>query len=117
MSRSVSLSAVHDPLEPLIRLAHVLAWQTIELACGLALGAAAARVLRARGMHWSWAALAVGVVVLLRSLEGAWTTVALVASAGTLVRCPLNPSSQHSTMLNPIRRSCDGEEAQGVLGG
>jgi hypothetical protein len=29
----------------------------------------------------------------------------------------LNPSSQHSTMLNSRWRGCDGEEAQGVLGG
>jgi Type IV secretion-system coupling protein DNA-binding domain len=86
MSHSASISAVHDPLEPLIGLAHLLAWQTIELACGLALGAAAARVLRARGMHWSWAALAVGAVVLLRSLAGAWTMVMLAASVGALVR-------------------------------
>ena len=29
----------------------------------------------------------------------------------------LSPSSQHSTILNSRWRSCDGEEAQGVLGG
>ncbi len=86
MSRSSSITAVQDPLGPLIGLAHMLAAQVIELACGLALGAAAARVLRARGMHWSWAALAVGVVVLLRSLEGPWATVALAASVGALLR-------------------------------
>ncbi len=86
MSHSASISAAHDPLEPLIGLAHLLAWQTIELACGLALGAAAARVLRARGMHWSWAALGVGAVVLLRSLAGAWMMVMLVASVGATVR-------------------------------
>jgi type IV secretory pathway TraG/TraD family ATPase VirD4 len=86
MFHSTSISAVEDPLEPLIGLAHLLAAQAIELACGLTLGAAAARVLRARGMHWSWAALALGAVVLLRSLEGAWTTVALAASVGALLR-------------------------------
>jgi type IV secretory pathway TraG/TraD family ATPase VirD4 len=86
MFHSTSISAVEDPLEPLIGLAHLLAEQAIELACGLTLGAAAARVLRARGMHWSWAALLLGAVVLLRSLEGAWTTVALAASVGALLR-------------------------------
>jgi type IV secretory pathway TraG/TraD family ATPase VirD4 len=86
MSISASISAVHDPLEPLIGLAHMLAAQVIELACGLALGVVAARVLRARGMHWSWAALTVGMVVLLHSLEGAWTTVLLAAAVGALLR-------------------------------
>jgi type IV secretory pathway TraG/TraD family ATPase VirD4 len=86
MSHSSSIAAVPDPLEQLIGLAHLLTAQVVELACGLTLGAAAARVLRARGMHWSWAALAVGAVVLLRSLEGPWATVALAASVGALLR-------------------------------
>jgi TraM recognition site of TraD and TraG/Type IV secretion-system coupling protein DNA-binding domain len=86
MFRSESIPAVQDPLEPLIGLAHLLAEQTIELACGLALGAAGARVLRARGVHWSWAALLVGAVLMLRSFEGPWTTVALAASVGALLR-------------------------------
>src|ERR1700733_2076207 len=86
MFRSASISTAHDPLEPLIALAHLLAEPVVELGYGLALGAAAARALRAHGLHWSWAALAVGTAILLRSLEGAWMTVALAASVGTLLR-------------------------------
>ena len=86
MSLSASLPAVHDPFEPVARLIQVLAGQAIELACGLALGAAAARALRARGLHWSWAAVAVGAVVLLRSAEGGWATTALAASVSAMVR-------------------------------
>jgi type IV secretory pathway TraG/TraD family ATPase VirD4 len=86
MFHSVSIPALQDPLEPWIGLVHLLAAQAIELICGLALGAAAARALRARGMHWSWAALAVGTVLLLRSLVGAWMTLLLAASVGALRR-------------------------------
>ncbi len=86
MSLFASLSAVHNPLQPFAELAHLLVRQVIELACGLALGALAARVLRARGMHWSWAAVAVAAAVLLRPLEVGWTTTALVGSVSALIR-------------------------------
>ncbi|MFI4991213.1 MAG: type IV secretory system conjugative DNA transfer family protein [Solirubrobacterales bacterium] len=65
---------------------HLLEGQAIELTCGLALGAVAARALRARGMHWSWAVAALGAVVLLRPAEAGWATAALAASASALVR-------------------------------
>jgi type IV secretory pathway TraG/TraD family ATPase VirD4 len=86
MLHSASISAVQDPLEPWIGLAHLLASQALELVCGLVVAAAGARVLRARGMHWSWAALALGAVVLLRSQAGAWMTFLLAASVGALLR-------------------------------
>ena len=86
MSRFVLLSAVHSPLQPLTQLTHLLEGLAVELTCGLMLGAVAARVLRARGMHWSWAAVALGAVVLLRPAEGGWATVALAASVSALVR-------------------------------
>jgi type IV secretory pathway TraG/TraD family ATPase VirD4 len=86
MSRIASSSEAHNPLEPLIGLEHLLAGQAIKLAFGLVLGAAASRALRARGAHWSWAAFALGAIVALRSLEGAWATIALLASAMALLR-------------------------------
>jgi len=86
MSRFVSLSVDHSPLQPFTQLAHLLAGQAIELTCGLALGAVAARALRARGMHWSWAAVGLGAVVLLRPAEAGWAAAALVAGVNALVR-------------------------------
>jgi hypothetical protein len=86
MFHSASISAIQDPLGPWIGLAHRLVTLVVELLCALALGAAAARVLRARGLHWSWAALTLAAVVLLRPLSGAWMTVALAANVGALLR-------------------------------
>lgn len=86
MSKSALLSAVNDPLAPLSELAHLLIGQAIALVCGLALGAVAARALRARGMHWSWAGVAVAAVVLLRPAEAGRTTLLLAASVSALVR-------------------------------
>jgi hypothetical protein len=86
MSRFTLLSVAQSPLQPIIELAHLLERQTIELACGLAIGVVAARALRARGMHWSWTALALGAALMLRPAESGWATAALTASASALIR-------------------------------
>lgn len=72
MSRSdpSSFHAPANPLAPLGELAGRLAGTSIEIVLGLALGAVAARLLRAKHLHWSWAALATGTVGLLHSPLG-----------------------------------------------
>jgi len=57
-------------------LGHVVHWlATASLACaaGLALGAFAARAMRARHLHWSWAAGAVALLALARPGLHGWT--------------------------------------------
>ena len=56
-----------DPLAPPVNLAHWLIHAAALAGGGLILGAALVKLLRARGLHWAWAAGALLVVVLLRS--------------------------------------------------
>ncbi|HEV2999080.1 MAG TPA: hypothetical protein VGX16_08220, partial [Solirubrobacteraceae bacterium] len=74
-----------DPLAPLEQLAHWLLSTTIHLALGLLLGYLIARAMRRRHLHWSWAALALPIVLEAQGLLGSltWTLAAgaLAASA------------------------------------
>jgi hypothetical protein len=70
--------------DPLAQLQHTMAWlltQAFECAVGLAVGALAARAMRSRGLHWSWAAVALISALLARTSLGGVGVVAIVASA------------------------------------
>jgi TraM recognition site of TraD and TraG/Type IV secretion-system coupling protein DNA-binding domain len=71
MSRPELFLESKSPLGPLGELAHWLAIGAADLLLGLVIAALAARLLRVKGLHWGWAALALSVVFLLRaSLQG-----------------------------------------------
>lgn len=70
-----------NPLAPLQELLQRLMSITIELALGLALGLLAARVMRYRNIHWSWAALALGAVPLVHGLCGSGPALMLGVAA------------------------------------
>jgi hypothetical protein len=53
-----------DPLAPLEQLVHWLLGTTIQIVLGLAIGMIAARLMRSRHLHWTWAATAAAVAVL-----------------------------------------------------
>jgi hypothetical protein len=65
-----SFPRIANPSVPLAQLAHWLVGVGIELTVGLLIGAIVARVLRARQLHWSWAALAAVLVGVLRAPLG-----------------------------------------------
>jgi hypothetical protein len=77
----------HEPSETTVgpgatieELIHWLASAALHCVLGVALGALAARALRARHLHWSWGAGAGAIVVLARLLAGGWAfTLALAA--------------------------------------
>jgi conjugal transfer pilus assembly protein TraD len=69
-----------DPQLPLEQLTHWLVVIAVHVMLGVALGILAARLMRARHLHWSWAALGLGGLVLARPLlRGATSTLCLVA--------------------------------------
>ena len=69
-----------DPLAPVEQLARWLISTTIHLAIGLALGTILARLMRSRHLHWSWAAVPVALMVLLRpALTGPVSTLGVAA--------------------------------------
>jgi TraM recognition site of TraD and TraG/Helicase HerA, central domain len=55
-----------DPLTPVHNLADWLLSTTTHVVLGLLVGIIAARLMRSRHLHWSWAAAAIAAVVLLR---------------------------------------------------
>ena len=59
-----------SPLAPVEGLLRELTSATIHIALGIALGLLAARAMRARHLHWSWAAIIFGVVLLARGVLG-----------------------------------------------
>jgi type IV secretory pathway TraG/TraD family ATPase VirD4 len=65
MPRSNPFPERVNPLAPLGELAHWLVGTTIDVALGLAIGMIAARLMRVRHLHWSWAACAFALVALL----------------------------------------------------
>ena len=74
-----------DPLAPLVQLAHWLLSTTIHVALGLSIGMIAARLMRSRHLHWSWAAAVAALAVLLRpKFTGPTSTVAIAALAATM---------------------------------
>jgi type IV secretory pathway TraG/TraD family ATPase VirD4 len=75
-----------DPLLPLEQLAHWLMSATVHVALGLVLGAIAARTLRSRHLHWSWATCGLAFDVLTWSLLGSWSLTLGVAALGAGLR-------------------------------
>jgi hypothetical protein len=81
-----SFPQLTNPLAPLGQFAHHVAGIGIEIAVGLAIAAIAARLLRARQLHWSWAALAALLVGLLHSPLEPFTPMLACAALGTAIR-------------------------------
>jgi type IV secretory pathway TraG/TraD family ATPase VirD4 len=75
-----------DPLAPLEQLAHWLTSTTIHVVLGLSIGALAARMLRGRHLHWSWAAGGLAFDVLTHSLLGSWSLTLGVAALTASLR-------------------------------
>lgn len=69
-----------DPLAPVERLIHLLASSTTHCAMGVAIGMVATRLMRGRHLHWSWAVVALTLVVgVRRSLGDSTLTLAVAA--------------------------------------
>ena len=66
MSRLGALPEVGVPPLPFAEFAHWLATSAAQLLFGLAAGALVARLMRAKGVHWGWGAIASPVIYLLR---------------------------------------------------
>jgi type IV secretory pathway TraG/TraD family ATPase VirD4 len=86
MSGAQLSTTAGDPLALIEEAVQWVARLTLELALGIALGALAARAMRARRLHWSWAAVALGAFALLHTLLGAWMPLALATSVTALMR-------------------------------
>ena len=69
-----------SPVVPLEELGSWLLGAAAELGGGLIIGLVAARMLTARQLHWSWAAVCVPPTALLWAGHGAWTFTLAVAS-------------------------------------
>ncbi len=72
-----------NPLRPMEQLVHWLTTTTMHLAIGLAIGLIAARMMRSRHLRWTWAAGALALVVLARTVLGGGVT----ATLGTAALC------------------------------
>lgn len=68
------------PTAPVGQLAHWLLGATSHVALGLVIGAIAARLMRRRHLHWSWAAVAVALTALLRPAFAGLTSTAGIAA-------------------------------------
>ena len=75
-----------DPLGLLRQLAHWLTITTVHVALGLAIGAVAARILRSRHLHWSWAACGLVFDLLAQPLLGSWSLTLGIAALGAGLR-------------------------------
>jgi len=89
MSPSNPAAQTANPLAPLGAFAHWLTNTAALVAIGLIVGIAAARLLRARGLHWSWAAGALAAAVLLRATLASAAPVVITATlcATARARC------------------------------
>jgi hypothetical protein len=67
MSRLRTSFEPESPLGPIVQLAHWLTTLAFHLLFGLAVGALAARLMRAKGVHWGWAVIASLAIFLLRA--------------------------------------------------
>jgi type IV secretory pathway TraG/TraD family ATPase VirD4 len=74
------------PLAPLESPAHSLAHTIALVAIGMLVGTAAARLLRARGLHWSWAGVALLAVGLLRPMFASLEPMLIAAALCTTIR-------------------------------
>ncbi len=70
MPRSSSSFEHPDALAVAGEAAHLLTGAVLDIALGIAIGFLAARLMRARGLHWSWTVVALGSVILLHSPLG-----------------------------------------------
>jgi conjugal transfer pilus assembly protein TraD len=59
-----------NPLFPLEEAARWLLSASIHVAVGLLIGLAAARLIRRKHLHWTWGALSLGIVILVRPVLG-----------------------------------------------
>lgn len=84
-SGSLALAA-SDPLSEIHQLAGWLAASAVKLVLAMALGAALARAMRARHLHWSWAALAGVALVPVRDTGGDAGSVLVLASLWAALR-------------------------------
>jgi TraM recognition site of TraD and TraG/Helicase HerA-like C-terminal len=85
-SNETTLNQATDPLVP---LEHALRWlvgTTVHVVIGVLLGLLAARVMRHRHLHWSWAAGAFGLVVLARPMFASSATMLGVAALAAAAR-------------------------------
>jgi conjugal transfer pilus assembly protein TraD len=74
-----------DPLLPLRELAHWLVGTTVHVALGLVLGMVAARLMRRRSLHWSWAGAVLALIVAARRSVSSLSSPAAVAALGALI--------------------------------
>jgi hypothetical protein len=75
-----------DPLVPIEHLLHSAATLVVDLTLGLLLGLLAARVMRQRHLHWSWAAGGCVSVLLARSPLGGYAPILAASTLATAVR-------------------------------
>jgi type IV secretory pathway TraG/TraD family ATPase VirD4 len=86
MSTATPLPKAANPLEPLESLAGWLTHAIALVAIGVLFAIVAARLLRSRGLHWSWAAGAVLVAGLLHSPLASVEPALLTAAVCTMMR-------------------------------
>jgi hypothetical protein len=84
MSRLQTSFETEGPLVPLTELAHRLTTLAAHLLFGLVAGALVARLMRAKGVHWGWAAIASPAIYLLRTeLAGVGSALLFTALTAT----------------------------------
>jgi hypothetical protein len=80
MSRLGTTLETKRPPVPFAALAHWLTSSATQLLLGLVAGALAARLMRARGVHWGWAAIAAPAIYLLDPEQHGLTSAPLLAA-------------------------------------
>ncbi len=85
-SNETTLNRETEPLAPLEHLLQRGLGATANVALGVLLGILAARVMRNRHLHWSWATVAFALVLLARTVLAGSATTLGVASLGAAVR-------------------------------
>ncbi len=75
-----------DPLQPVDELLHWLTETALHVAIGMAIALVAARLMRRAHLHWSWAAFALALIVLLHGSLGAVALPLAVGAAGATRR-------------------------------
>src|SRR5580693_1786661 len=75
-----------DPVATVEELLHWLLTAAVHCAVGLALGVLAARLMRGRHLHWSWAVGALALIVLVRPGLGGWTSALALAALSAALR-------------------------------
>jgi hypothetical protein len=75
-----------DPLATVAEFLHWLIATIVHLTLGLALGALAARLMCSRHLHWSWAAGALALLVMVSPSLAGWTSTLALAAVFATVR-------------------------------